>query len=71
MLGWAWANDLGNELPTGDQLSDFEVRLSANDSMREALDTVITSRTKVAPMFDGDIYLGMVTVEQISAELVE
>ena len=32
---------------------------------------VITSRTKVAPMFDGDIYLGMVTVEQISAELVE
>ena len=71
MLGWAWANDLGAELPTGDELSDFEVRLSANDSMREALDTVITSRTKVAPMFDGDVYLGMVTVEQISAELVE
>jgi osmoprotectant transport system ATP-binding protein len=71
MLGWAWATELGAELPRHDELREFEVRLGTNDSLREALDTVITSHTKVAPMFDGDTYLGMVTVEQISAELVE
>jgi osmoprotectant transport system ATP-binding protein len=71
MLGWAWAAELGDKLPGQDELRHFEVRLGSSDSLREALDTVITSHTKVAPLFDGDVYLGMVTVEQISAELVE
>ena len=31
---------------------------------------VIPSRTKVAPMFVGDRYLGMVTIGQISAALL-
>jgi hypothetical protein len=41
------------------------------DSLREALDTVITSRTKVAPVFDGEAYAGMLTIEAISREIIE
>lgn len=68
LLGWAWGSELADTLP--ESLRRFEVWLSAADSLREALDTVITSHTKVAPMLDGDRYLGMVTMEQISAALL-
>ena len=71
LLGWAWGHELGETLPDREALRSFNVRLSAADSLREALDTVITSHTKVAPLFDGERYLGMVTVEQISQEVVE
>ncbi len=47
------------------------MRLDTAESLRDALDTVITSHTRVAPVFDGDDYLGMVTVERISREVVE
>jgi osmoprotectant transport system ATP-binding protein len=70
LLGWLWDSDLG-EGPGIDGLEPrrFEVRLSGGDSLRDALDTVITSRTRVAPVFDGDRYLGMLTAEAISREL--
>ncbi len=71
LLGWAWGHELDDTLPTADELRDFDVRLGTTDSLRDALDTVITSHTKVAPLFDGERYLGMVTVEQISEEVVE
>ena len=39
-------------------------------SLREALDAVITSHTAVAAVFDGDRYLGMATVQEISREIL-
>jgi osmoprotectant transport system ATP-binding protein len=71
LLGWAGADELGDLLPDPESLRPFAVRLNTAESLRDALDTVITSHTKVAPVFDGDDYLGMVTVEQISREVVE
>jgi predicted transcriptional regulator len=49
----------------------FEVRLDRNASLREALDTIITSRTRVAPVFDGDRFVGTITAEGISRELAK
>jgi osmoprotectant transport system ATP-binding protein len=73
LLGWAGADSLGSgpALPGPESLQEFAVRLQSRSSLRDALDTVITSHTRVAPVFDGSTYLGMVTVEQISREVVE
>jgi osmoprotectant transport system ATP-binding protein len=71
LLGWSWSTDLDTELPPTEDLREFKVRLQSNGSLRDALDTVITSHTKVAPVFEESRFLGMVTVEQISREVVE
>jgi osmoprotectant transport system ATP-binding protein len=70
LLGWAPAAALGTD-PAATPLQEFEARLDVSASLREALDTVITSHTKLAAVFDGDTYLGMVTVDEISSEVVE
>jgi osmoprotectant transport system ATP-binding protein len=70
MLGWLWAADIDGPTPLHDlEPRPFLVRLARSDSLRDALDTVITSHTRVAPVFDGDRYLGMLTVDAIAREL--
>ena len=70
LLGWAPAADLGSE-PGAADLQEFAARLDVSASLREALDTVITSHTKLAAVYDGEQYLGMVTIDEISSEVVE
>ena len=67
LLGWAWASDLGT--PSSVDPRPFEVRLDIGASLREALDTIITSRTGVAPVFEDGEYVGTITAEAISREL--
>jgi len=72
LLGWA----PGSELADGSAIADltlrrFEAYLGLNDSLREALDTVITSHTQVAPVFDGDRYVGMLTTDEIGREIAQ
>jgi predicted transcriptional regulator len=55
----------------GDGLEYFKTTLSVDGSLKEALDAVVSSRTRVAAVFDGDAYLGMLTAEQISEEVVQ
>ncbi len=69
LLGWAWESELTDAGPGTVTPRPFEARLGRNDSLREALDTVITSQTRVAPVFDGPEYLGMLTVDAISREV--
>ncbi len=70
--GWFTSADLqGHETLEHVKVKDFQIRLSPKDSLREALDAVITSHTAVAAVFDGDRYLGMATVEEISRESVQ
>lgn len=67
--GWAW----GSEAPSGANgvtLRPFEVRLQGTDTLRDALDTAITGHTRVAPVFDGEQYVGMLTVEAISRQVI-
>jgi len=68
LLGWAWATELTGRVADVTPRS-FVARVGIDDSLREALDTVITSHTRIAAVFDGPRYAGMITVESISREL--
>jgi osmoprotectant transport system ATP-binding protein len=71
LLGWGRRSDLP-EMGTIDEvgLADSEVRLSCDDSLREALDEIMTSHVRVAPVFgdDGEL-LGMLTSERVGREI--
>jgi osmoprotectant transport system ATP-binding protein len=70
LVGWVDGDELDGSIA---DLAPrpFEARLGLDDSLREALDTVITSHRKVAPVFDGDRFAGMLTIETISREILE
>ena len=70
--GWFTATDLqGHDTLQHVKAREFQLKLRPEDSLREALDAVITSHTAVAAVFDGDHYLGMATVDEISREIVQ
>ena len=70
LLGWLPAEELSEPLSALEP-RPFVARLGLTSSLREALDTVITSRTRVAPVFDGDRFVGMLTAESIGREVTE
>ncbi len=69
--GWLDAADLGGggELPL-EAMRPFRSRLSLDASLLDALDVVVSSRTSVAAVFDGDRYVGMLTAETIGREII-
>jgi osmoprotectant transport system ATP-binding protein len=70
--GWFTADDLaGHDTLERISAREYQIKLSPEDSLREALDAVITSHTAVAAVFDGEKYLGMATVDEISREIVQ
>jgi osmoprotectant transport system ATP-binding protein len=69
MLGWHWAADLTESAVPATGARPFSSRLRRDDSLRDALDVIVTSHTRAAPVFDGDRFLGMLTAETIAAEL--
>ena len=70
--GWLPLADLaGMDSIPGEGLMEFKTSLSADASLKEALDAVVSSHTRVAAVFDGERYLGMLTAEQISEEIVQ
>ncbi len=49
----------------------FSAYVNPNSSLRQALDSIVTSHTNVAVVLDdGQRYLGILTVEQISKEII-
>ena len=71
LLGWLPAAEVND----GRQLRaltprPFKVSVASTSSLREALDAVVTSRTRVAVVSDGPRYLGMLTLERITEEIV-
>ena len=69
MLGWHWAADLTDSVVPATGSRPFLARLRRGDTLRDALDVIVTSHTRAAPVFDGDRFLGMLTAETIAAEL--
>ncbi len=70
--GWAWLD----AVKAADSLASLDVApflstLSIDDNLREALDTVVSSHTSVAIVLDDDRYVGMLTMDQISREIVQ
>nr|MDJ0923621.1 hypothetical protein [Acidimicrobiia bacterium] len=70
--GWFMKTDVeGHDTLEHVNAREFQIKLGPQDSLREALDAVITSHTAVAAVFDEDRYLGMATVDEISREIVQ
>jgi len=72
LLGWVDAGALEGAGNVGDaQPRRFSAHITTSDSLRQALDAIVTSRTNVAVVVEGDErYLGILTVERISLEIV-
>ncbi len=71
MLGWVTNDGLdGRSTIDGVDLEPFVPRLTPNNTLEEALDAAISSHTAIAAVFDGERFLGMITVERISREIV-
>lgn len=52
-------------------LREFLVELQETDSLRQALDAVVTSHARMAVVVRGDVYLGMVDLDTIAEEIIE
>jgi osmoprotectant transport system ATP-binding protein len=66
LLGWLWRG----EYATGAAPRPFLVTVGPDSTLRAALDAIVSSRTHVAPVIDGDRYLGLLTLEALTEELV-
>ncbi|MGH2554715.1 MAG: ABC transporter ATP-binding protein [Actinomycetota bacterium] len=72
LLGWVDERALdGHESLRELSPRPFSAYVTADSSLREALDSIVTSRTNVAVVLgEGQEYLGVLTVERISKEIV-
>jgi osmoprotectant transport system ATP-binding protein len=70
MRGWVWVSDLDPARAVGDsEVRDFRVWIQADESLRTAVDAIVTTRNQVAVVYDGEHYLGMLFIEAVSREL--
>ncbi len=72
VLGWAWGADLEGCARVGDAPREpFRAYVRPGTSIREALDNIVNSRTRVAVVLaeDDDRYLGMLTVDELAEAL--
>jgi osmoprotectant transport system ATP-binding protein len=72
LLGWVDGEALGGHATVKDaQPKPFSAYVTADSSLRQALDSIVTSRTQVAVVAtEGQRYAGILTLERISREIV-
>jgi osmoprotectant transport system ATP-binding protein len=72
LLGWVDERSLGGRSSVGEASPRrFSAAVTPRSSLREALDSIVTSQTNVAVVLDdGQRYLGILTVEQVSKEII-
>jgi hypothetical protein len=68
LLGWVWDHEVPDRMVDAAPRA-FMVTVQAASSLRQALDAIVVSRNNVAVVCEGDRYVGMLTVEQLSREL--
>ncbi len=72
LAGWVPAEELQGRTDLQDlPVRRFKSWLTLDSSLRDALDTVVSSRTSVAAVFDGDRYLGMLTADTIGQAIIQ
>jgi hypothetical protein len=73
LLGWVDRSGLEGATRAGEGgPRPFSAHVMADSSLREALDSIVTSRTQVAVVVrDGQRYLGILTLERISQEIIQ
>ncbi len=68
LVGWLEAGDIGDRVP--DEARRFAAHTTVDTSLRQALDSVISSRTGVAVVVDGEERLvGMIAADQLAEQL--
>ncbi len=72
LKGWVDEEALsGHAHVGGATIRPFSAYVTKNSTLRAALDSIVTSRTKVAVVADeGQRYAGILTLERISKEIV-
>jgi osmoprotectant transport system ATP-binding protein len=72
LLGWVDEEALRGVSKVGDAAPRrFSAYVTADSTLRDALDSIVTSRTNVAVVADdADRYLGILTIEKVSREIV-
>jgi osmoprotectant transport system ATP-binding protein len=72
LLGWVDTSMLEERRSVGDvEPRKFGAYVTVNNSLRQALDSIVTSRTQVTVVADeDDRYLGILTLERLSKEVV-
>jgi len=68
LLGWAWSHDLDGASELRSVTTEpFRAWVRPSTALREALDLIVDSSTRVAAVFDDDDrYLGILTINQIA-----
>jgi osmoprotectant transport system ATP-binding protein len=71
LRGWVDLDVLADVARVGEsQIRPFSAYVTAQDSLRQALDSIVTSRTQVAVVAsEGQRYLGILTLARISKEI--
>jgi len=72
LLGWVDADALeGKESVSEAKIRKFSAYVTARSTLRQALDSIVTSRTQVAVVVDADErYRGILTLERVSREII-
>jgi osmoprotectant transport system ATP-binding protein len=71
LRGWLWVADLDETTPVGEhEVRDFQIWIQHTASLRAAVDAIINTRGQVAVVYDGDVYRGVLRIEQVAAELI-
>jgi hypothetical protein len=72
LLGWIDESSLDGAKTAGDaRPRKFSAYVTAQDSLRKALDSIVTSSTNVAVVVsEGQRYLGILTLDVISREII-
>jgi osmoprotectant transport system ATP-binding protein len=73
LLGWVDRQALEGRSTVGEaEPRKFSAYVTAKDSLRQALDSIVTSRTQVAVVVsEGQQYRGILTLERISREIIQ
>jgi osmoprotectant transport system ATP-binding protein len=66
LLGWLWRHEYGTDVAP----RPFLVTVGPDSTLRAALDAIVSSQTHVAPVVQDDRYLGLLTLEALTTELV-
>jgi osmoprotectant transport system ATP-binding protein len=72
LLGWVDASSLDGAATVKEATPRrFSAAVTARDSLRQALDSIVTSQTNVAVVLDeGQRYVGILTLEHVSKEII-
>lgn len=71
LLGWVYESELGSAPLRQLEPKPFAASLTPRSSLRQAVDAVVTGRTRVAVVVDNGEYVGMVDLESIAEEITE